>query len=244
MFDIGRLSMLKKSTKAVWERYWSLGNHQPQIIHKELLESLLKVVNVNGKKVLEIGAGMGGDSLYLAKMGAKVTVLDFSPKALEKIRMSAKEEKIIIQTVLANAEEIPFPKETFDIVFHQGFLEHFQEPSPYLLEQRRILKKEGILAVDVPQKYTTYTIKKHIAMRRRQWFAGWEKEYTIGELEELLKKCGFEIINSYGWGYYGKLHKIRHLKIGKWYKKIWDKIEKSRLGLYLTFSIGTIAQKR
>ncbi len=236
--------MLKKSTKADWEQYWSLENHQPQVIHKELLENLQKAVDIKGKKILEIGAGMGGDSLFLAKKGAKVTVLDFSPKALEKIKTSTKQKKVEIQTVLADAKEIPFPKETFDIVFHQGFLEHFAEPEALLKEQCRVLKKNGFLVADVPQKYTTYTVKKHIAMWRGKWFAGWEKEYAIGELEELLKKCGFRIINSYGWGYYGKLHKIRRLKIGECYEKIWGKIEKSRLALYLTFSIGTIAQKR
>ena len=235
--------MVKKSTKVHWEKYWQSQNHQPQVIHQELLENLQKAIEVKDKKVLEIGVGMGGDSLFLAKKGAKVTVLDFSQEALKKIRASAKKEKVKLEAVLADAKKIPFKKETFDIVFHQGFLEHFQNPKPYLLEQKRVLKGGGFLVVDVPQKFTTYTLKKHIKMWQGRWFAGWETEFSIGELENLLRQCGFRIIKSYGWGYYGKLYKIRHLNLGNWYKSLWKKIESSRFKLYLTFSIGVIGKK-
>lgn len=236
--------MTKKSTKSHWEKYWQSQDHQPQVIHQELLDNLQKATKIKDKKILEIGVGMGGDSLYLAKKGAKVTVLDFSPEAIKKIEASAKKDKVSLETVLADAKEMPFKKEAFDLVFHQGFLEHFPEPKPYLLEQKRVLKKKGFLVVDVPQRYTTYTLKKHLKMRQGKWFAGWEKEFSIGELENLLEQCGFEILRSYGWGYYGKLYQVRHLKLGRWYQWLWEKTESSRLKLYLTFSIGVVAKKK
>jgi len=236
--------MEQKSTKKQWEEYWQSLNHQPQVIHQDLLDNLLEATDVRGKKVLEVGAGMGGDGLFLAKKGARVTVLDFSSKALEKIRASAKKEKIDLETVLADAQKLPFTDQSFDIIFHQGFLEHFRRPEPYLLEQKRVLKKEGLLVVDVPQRFTTYTIKKHLLIWQKKWFAGWEREFSIKELENFLKDCGLEIVRSYGWGYYGKLYKLRHLELGSWYQKVWQRIESSRLGLYLTFSIGVIAQKK
>lgn len=236
--------MLKKSTKADWQKYWVSEDHQPQVIHEDLLDNLQRVIEIKGKKILEIGGGMGGDSLYLAKEGAEVTVLDFVKEALNKIKISAKKQKLDLQIVLADARKMPFKDRTFDIVFHQGFLEHFHDPLPLLHEQWRVLKNKGIIVVDVPQKYTTYTIKKHVAMWQKKWFAGWEMEYSIGELEKLLTKCGFKIISSYGWGYYGKLNKIRHLNLGNWYELLWEKIEASRIKLYLVFSIGIVAEKK
>lgn len=235
--------MKKKSTQADWGKYWLSEEHQPQVIHQKLLKNLEAVINVKGKKILEIGAGMGGDSLYLAKKGAKVTLLDFSQEALDKIKASSQKEKIKIQTILADAKKMPFPDEAFDIVFHQGFLEHFRNPKVYLLEQKRILKKNGLLLIDVPQKFTTYTIKKRLQIWQKKWFAGWETEYSISELEELVKECGFKVLKSYGWGYYGRLHQLRHLKLGQWYQLLWKKIESSRLKLYLTFSIGLVGKK-
>jgi ubiquinone/menaquinone biosynthesis C-methylase UbiE len=236
--------MKRKSTKADWERYWQSQDHQPQGIHQALLQNMEKFISVKGKKILEVGVGMGGDSLYLAKKGAQVTVLDFSEAALKQIKTSAQKEKVSLETVLADAQKMPFQKETFDIVFHQGFLEHFPDPQPYLLEQKRVLKKGGLLVIDVPQKWTTYTLKKHFQMWRGQWFAGWEKEFTAPELEKAVQKAGFEILTTYGRDYYGKLYQIRHLKLGCWYQKIWEKIEQTRLKLYLTFSLGVVAQKK
>ena len=235
--------MQKRSTKADWQKYWLSDDHQPTVIHEELLTNLEKAVDVNKKKILEIGAGMGGDSIYLAKKGAVVSVLDFTQEALNTIRGSAKNQQVKIDTILADAKKIPLKDESLDIIFHQGFLEHFQDPDIYLKEQWRVLKKGGLLAVDVPQKYTMYTLKKHRQMKQGKWFAGWETEFSIMRLEKLLKKNGFRIISSYGWGYFGKLHKLRYLKLGPWYKKLWQILESSRLKLYLTFAIGVVAQK-
>ena len=236
--------MKKNSTKTDWEKYWQSQDHQPQGIHEELLQNLEQFIQVKDKKILEIGAGMGGDSLYLAKKGARVTVLDFSEEALKQIKTSAQKGAVPIETILAEAQGMPFKKATFDVVFHQGFLEHFPDPKPYHLEQKRVLKKGGLLVVDVPQRWTTYTLKKHFQMWRGKWFAGWEREFSARELEELVKKSGFDLLCTYGRGYYGKLYKIRHLKLGRWYQGLWEKIEKTRLKLYLTFSLGVVAKKK
>ena len=244
MFFIGKKLMLKESNKEYWQKYWLSSDHQPEVVHEELIKQLLAVTDVSEKEIMEIGVGMGGDSLFLAKEGANITILDFSPEALTMVEKSAKDRGLKIKTILADAKDIPFKDETFDIVFHQGFLEHFVEPETYLQEQRRVLKRGGYLVVDVPQKFTTYTIKKHRQMKQGKWFAGWEKEFSIEELKRLLTKANFNIISVYGWGYYGKLYKIRHLRLGKLYENLWNKIEKSKLKLYLNFSIGVIAQKK
>lgn len=235
--------MAKISTRDHWKDYWKRPDHQPVVRHEELLENLLAITSVKGKKVLEVGAGMGGDSIFLAKKGANVTVLDFTNEALTSIRSNATKERVRIETVQADARSMPFKTNTFDIVFHQGLLEHFKNPREILDEQIRVLKPGGFLLVDVPQRFTTYTIKKHIRMFMGKWFAGWEREFSIGELEKLTRQSGLKLVRSYGWGYYGKLHGLRFANLGIWYEKLWRKIEKSRSKLYLCWCIGVIAQK-
>ena len=235
--------MLKETSKEYWQKYWQSADHQPEVVHEELLRHLLSSVDIKGKKILEVGVGMGGDSLYLSEFGADVTVLDYSETALEKVGKSAEAKSLSIKTILADAKQMPFPDRSFDIVFHQGFLEHFSDPGEYLAEQCRILKSGGLLVVDVPQRYTTYTLKKHYQMKKGQWFAGWEREYSIAELKKLVTRHGFKVIDTYGWGYYGKLHHLRYLKLGKWYDYIWQCIEKTPIKLYLNFSVGLIAKK-
>lgn len=235
--------MKKISTKKHWREYWESGNHQPLVMHEELLNNLQAVTEVRGEKILEIGAGMGGDSIYLAKQGAKVTALDFTKEALLAIKKNATSEGVRVDTVQADARNLPFSEETFNIIFHQGFLEHFPKPKEILREQARVLKKGGYLVVDVPQRYTTYTIKKHLLMRQDKWFAGWEREFSIRELEKLVKQVGLKPVRTYGWGYYGKLYVLRHLRLGRWYQKLWEWIERTRIKLYLCWCIGLIAQK-
>lgn len=234
--------MDNNSTINHWETYWREENHQPLVYHQEMLENIKKTIEVRGKDILEVGAGMGGDSIYLAKLGAKVTALDFSEKALTEIAKNAEKEKVIIKTIQANAEKIPYPDNSFDLIFHQGFLEHFHDPLKMISEQKRILRKDGFLVIDVPQKFTTYTLKKHLLMLSGKWFAGWEREFSISELENLIEKIGMEKVLIYGWGYYGKLYNIRHLRLGKWYEKLWEKIEHTRMKLYLNWCIGIIAK--
>lgn len=235
--------MDRQSTINHWETYWREENHQPLVCHKEMLKNIKKTIEVCGKDILEVGAGMGGDGIYLAKLGANVTSLDFSLKALSEIVKNAEKEKVIIKTIQANAEKIPFPDNSFDLIFHQGFLEHFRDPLKMILEQKRVLKKGGFLVIDVPQKFTTYTLKKHLLMLFGKWFAGWEREFSISELEDIIKKVGMEKTLTYGWGYYGKLYNLRNLNLGKWYKNLWEKIENSRTKLYLNWCIGIIAKK-
>lgn len=235
--------MGKISTKTHWQTYWNSFDHQPMVEHKELLANLLATTSVKRKKILEVGAGMGGDSIYLAKKGASLTVLDFTKEALELIRKNARAAKVDIKTIQADARRMPFKDRTFDILFHQGFLEHFTNPMEMLLEQKRVLKPGGFLVVDVPQRYTMYTIKKHFLMFLGKWFAGWEREFSVDELERLLREVKFTPIRSYGWGYYGRLYNIRYAKLGTWYEKVWQWIEGSRVKLYLSWCVGVIARK-
>ncbi|MHB9111518.1 MAG: class I SAM-dependent methyltransferase [Thermoleophilia bacterium] len=169
--------------------------------------------------VLEVGAGRGADSIYLAQHGARAHVLDYSPEALGISDKLAQQAGVNVELVQADALNIPFPDETFDLIFHQGFLEHFREPGLILAEQYRVLKQGGYILVDVPQKYCLYTVRKQIAIKRGTWFAGWETQFGPRELEKLLRQAGFNVIasyawgmtGSYGWGLRNALHRFKSL---------------------------------
>lgn len=211
--------------------------------------------------VLEVGAGRGADSIYLAQHGARAYVLDYSPEALDISGKLAQEAGVDLELVQADALEIPFPDETFDLIFHQGFLEHFREPGLILAEQYRVLKKGGYILVDVPQKYCLYTLRKQIAIKRGTWFAGWETQFGPRELEKLLRRAGFDVVASYGWGMTGSygwglrnaLHRVKSIirPSGNGNKPAESGegnirtglISTSRPLLYLADNIGVIGRK-
>ncbi len=154
--------------------------------------------------MLEVGAGTGRDSFDLVGLGATVVQLDYSENALRIITSIARDRKIDVKPLCGNAFAMPFRDESFDVVFHQGLLEHFQEPkaSELLRENVRVLRKGGLLLVDVPQRWHFYTVVKHILIAFNAWFAGWEREFSAGELEQVLRGVGISPVASYGeWMY-------------------------------------------
>jgi len=103
-----------------------------------------------------------------------------------------------VHLVRADALRMPFRDRDIDVVFHQGLLEHFRDPLPLLRENVRVLAPGGILLVDVPQRFHLYTVLKHALIAVGKWFAGWETEFTIGELERLMSTAGVTVTRRYG----------------------------------------------
>jgi ubiquinone/menaquinone biosynthesis C-methylase UbiE len=139
----------------------------------------------------------------MSQDGATLVLLDYSMNSLKIIRNGLPADSPIT-AVGGDAFGLPFPDETFDAIFHQGLLEHFREPEARkLLEENvRVLKTGGLLVVDVPQRWHVYTIIKHILIALNAWFAGWEREFSVRELRNLLKSLKLQPVHAYGeWMY-------------------------------------------
>ena len=64
-------------------------------------------------------------------------MLDYSPASLALVRRQAREQGLPVHLVRADALAMPFRDGAFDVVFHQGLLEHFRDPLPLLRENAR-----------------------------------------------------------------------------------------------------------
>lgn len=162
------------------------------------MEQILAEGPVDGKRILEVGAGSGRDSIGLAERGGIAVLLDYSLASLEVARDVARRSGIEAHLVRADALAMPFRDGTFDVVFHQGLLEHFRDPMPLLTENVRVLREDALLLVDVPQRFHLYTVVKHGLIAMGKWFAGWETEFSIGELSGLLRRAGVRVVRRYG----------------------------------------------
>ncbi|WP_017303879.1 class I SAM-dependent methyltransferase [Spirulina subsalsa] len=98
---------------------------------------------VQGKKLLDLGCGAGENSVYFAKKGAHCVAADYSPGMVEVALHLAAKNHVSIEGSVANAMELPFPDESFDIVYAANLLHHIPNPKIVLGEMHRVLKPGG-----------------------------------------------------------------------------------------------------
>ena len=169
-----------------------------------LISDCLARLNREPADVLEIGSGTAIDSYILAESSsARVVGIDISLPSLAVAARCSEYFARPIGLAAGDATALPFSDASFDIVFSQGVVEHFPDPSAMLLEQVRVLKPDGILIINVPQKRTGYTRFKHRQMAEGTWPWGWETEYAPGELRRLGRRFGLKSIAVIGdehWG--------------------------------------------
>ena len=177
--------------------YYSMYLFQEQLI--EIIHE--RIVGLERAKILEVGFGKGNEIVQLAKAGALCFGLDFSESAILLFKERAHRENLDIEVVGGDARRLPFQSNSFDLVFSQGVVEHFTDPNVVLQEQLRVLKKGGIVVVEVPNKWTLYTIYKKALMSIGRWPPGWETQYSPRELESLLAQNGFQVIDKVGWDF-------------------------------------------
>ncbi len=189
--------MKRVSEKKHWDNFWAASRDLDDVYgtDERIIENLLKHVDLRGLRVLEVGAGTGRDADAIMSLGADVVALDYSEESLTLMGTSTENPVAI---VCGDALRLPFCSESFDVVFHQGLLEHFKNPGDLLDENARVLKKGGLLLVDVPQRYHYYTLLKHVLMLVGKWFAGWETEFSAGELTRLVEDRGMCVDGLYG----------------------------------------------
>ncbi len=154
--------------------------------------------DLRNKKILELGAGSGCDIVSLIKMGARGYALDFAQESVKTMKYWSSKENVKLQIIRGDIRKMPFKKHTFDMVYSVGLMEHFEDLLPLLRKQIQIIKPGGFLLIDVPQKYTLYTVAKHIRMRSNSHPFGWETEYSREELIGIAKKLKQQVSRVYG----------------------------------------------
>jgi ubiquinone/menaquinone biosynthesis C-methylase UbiE len=98
-------------------------------------------------EALEIGSGTGYVSLNLLQLGAieRLVATDISRGMLDALAGSASRLGLEVETVSAEAENLPFDDERFDLVFGHAILHHIPDLARALAEMRRVLRPGGTL---------------------------------------------------------------------------------------------------
>lgn len=100
---------------------------------------------LKGKKLLGLASGGGQQIPIFSALGAKCTVLDYSPSQLESERRVALREGYEVEIIRADmTKPLPFKDNEFDIIFHPVSNCYVEEVEPVFRECYRVLKHGGI----------------------------------------------------------------------------------------------------
>jgi ubiquinone/menaquinone biosynthesis C-methylase UbiE len=131
----------------VWPTYrefmtW-IQNTEPYVF------SVLKNMNWNGKRVVEVGCGQGTTLNYLPQFGAELFGLDMSLQSIRSAKFGATELGQTDRTRLlqADAEHLPLQSGSFDIAISIGVLHHTSDTAQGIREIHRLLKPGGLAVV-------------------------------------------------------------------------------------------------
>ena len=148
-----------------------------------------------GTGVIDIGAGYGGAARYLAsETGAHVTCLNLSEKENERNRRLTAEQGLEdkIEIVHGLFEDIPFPDNSFDVVWSQEAILHSGDRTRVLKEVSRVLKPGGdfiftdpMLADDIDDASAFHSIYDRIHLPDMD---------SIGFYRATLEDLGFETV--------------------------------------------------
>ena len=197
--------------RSSWEALWSTRKR----IHVydnilELAETFF--LSIQGAKVLEVGCGRGATLLNLVKHGAVGSGLDYADNAIDFCKELQQKAGVNgnVRFLRGDALDLPFDDGTFDLVYSIGLIEHFANPKPLLAQQFRVLKPGGIMIVQVPQKYSLYTLMKKPLTKFGIWRYGvWETQFSDAELRRAVEATGFVPEYSCGYGSFS-LALLRH----------------------------------
>jgi SAM-dependent methyltransferase len=99
--------------------------------------------DLKGKRLLDIGAGLGESSVYFALQGAQVTMTDISPGMVQTGQELAKKYGVEVQGIVSQAEDLGVPAETYDFVYIANTIHHVQDRDALFQKIHRALKPGG-----------------------------------------------------------------------------------------------------
>jgi arsenite methyltransferase len=104
-----------------------------------------------GERVLDLGSGSGTDSLVAAQMvgaSGRVTGIDMTPEMLAKARAAAASLGVgHVEFVEGEAERLPFPDESFEVVISNGVIDLVPDKDAIFSELQRVLLPGGRIQV-------------------------------------------------------------------------------------------------
>ncbi len=160
-----------------------------------------------GQRILDISTGKGRFAVNLAAHGADVTALDIAPQMLALAQRSADEQGVAVQFLQADAEHLPFPTASFDVVLCMEAIMHVPHPQRLLHEMARTVRPGGVVILSMTNRwrlnalgeapgalYRWLGLARSAAVPRYMW------HYSVPQFTHFITQAGLHITQLHGQG--------------------------------------------
>ena len=138
--------------EAAFHDAWASDTKLSDILVRECFEAptalenqfiLHRMGDLRGKKLLDIGAGLGESSVYFALQGADVTTVDISPQMVETALKLGAQFGVKLQGLVSGGEALNLPEAAYDIIYIANTIHHVQDRALLFVQMNRALKPGG-----------------------------------------------------------------------------------------------------
>jgi 2-polyprenyl-3-methyl-5-hydroxy-6-metoxy-1,4-benzoquinol methylase len=205
----------KKKSSGKWEEYYHKKNFVARLIDvfitgyfsKVFERDLKHIIGIKRGKILEPGCGSGIMSARLAKSGYDITVMDLSKNALNTAKVNFGKIGAKGYFVEGDIFKMPFKKESFDVVWNQGVIEHFDDVPLVVKKMNALVKNSGYLILYVPAHnsplHLVYRILSALNLKRL-WPFDDQIFFRKEELKAVMLKAGIKdpVVRSVPWNFF------------------------------------------
>jgi len=221
--ELNKTNSLNKKVRSFWEqepcgtnkfitgdlpkmtREWFVRIEEHRYEVEPFIHSVAQFTRHHGRKILEVGVGAGTDHLQWARAGCTCYGVDMTEEAINTTKVHLSLNGFLSNLQCIDAETLPFPDNTFDIVYSWGVIHHSAHPDKIIDEIRRVLKNKGMFIGMMYGRYSPLVFKlwvKHALFKFKplRSFADvvWHhvesigtKAYTVNELKLLFAEYSF-----------------------------------------------------
>ena len=188
---------LRHSTEAIGSKKYFQEIEKRKFFVEPHIVDFANYPSFKGKKVLEIGCGLGVSAINFALAGAEVTALDLSQKSIDIAEQNAEAMGVgdKIKFLQGNGESLTdiLPNEKYDLIYSFGVIHHTPRPDVVVEQAKKYLSPNGQFKIMV---YYRYSWKVFWILVKYGKFKFWELSGLIARYSEAQTGCPITYVYS------------------------------------------------